>query len=325
MNPVSILGLLVFLALDLAPSPPTDLPDAIFNRPRISFGGRTSGRNSYRFAIAGNIIYVADGPMGLQVYDASDPDKPRLIGTYSTQSDAFAVSVGGAIACVSTLRGAVMLDVSDPANPKAADARSVQSRSEGNAGYGRLMDLEASASSEPASDAQPAIIAVVGDRAYISRVDGVVVIPMHSFKLPSLPSIASIRGADPLSTEAWRPTQGVVQLWSSGVHAPDTAVTTPIGPSALPIDEDKYLPPEQPLVSTISATPRITLAGDVESGVFRLLVSGPAGQKIRIQRSSSVGGGWQDWQALTLGDALVELTDEDAARSDQIFYRAIAP
>lgn len=69
----------------------------------------------------------------------------------------------------------------------------------------------------------------------------------------------------------------------------------------------------------------IMITGGIESGVFRLLVGGLPGQAVRVQRSSSLTGGWGEWQTITLGEAPPQLTDEGAAGADQIFYRAVNP
>jgi hypothetical protein len=107
----------LLLRAGVFPNPPSDLPDAIFNRPKFAGGGGGIGLS--RFAFAGSIIYVADGPMGLVIYEASDPERPRQVGAYQTDAVALAVHVAGTHASLMTSAGTVALDVSDPTNPIA--------------------------------------------------------------------------------------------------------------------------------------------------------------------------------------------------------------
>src|SRR5688572_29311390 len=65
--------------------PPT-LGSAIFNRQQ--FSGTGAGEQLNRFDIDGNFVYVADGPMGLVIYDVADPAHPRLVGRHRTRFDA---------------------------------------------------------------------------------------------------------------------------------------------------------------------------------------------------------------------------------------------
>jgi hypothetical protein len=46
-----------------------------------------------RLAVRGTMVYVADGPAGLQVIDLSAPAAPRIVGTYQTTGPAFDVAV----------------------------------------------------------------------------------------------------------------------------------------------------------------------------------------------------------------------------------------
>jgi hypothetical protein len=314
----------LLLSAGALPNPLTDLPDAIFNRPKFVGGG--SGMHLSRLAIVGNIIYVADGRMGLSIYDASDPERPRRVGGYSTDADAFAVRVAGTHASVMTSAGTVVLDVSDLTNPKTVNLPSrAQDGIEVNNG-GRLIDMKISHSGSYEADpeTQRAIVAIVGDRAYISRDDGVIVIVMHGVGLPPLPLIARRIGADPISTEAWLPKQSPRRQPNVEVCAQSGPVASPVETAASVTNEDELVPAEQSW-GFAPSSPQPSITGVFESGVFRLLVSGLPGQAVRVQRSSSLTGDWEDWQTITLGIAPIELPDEQSAGADQIFYRAVSP
>jgi hypothetical protein len=264
-----------------------------------------------RFAIVGNIIYVADGPMGLAIYNVTDPARPRQVGAYPTDTSAFAVRIAGTHALLMTSAGTLILDVRDPTNPQAVDSPGTGFNGSENE------DRE-----KP--EAGSAIAAIVGDRAYISRDDGVVVIELHGLTLPS-PMIARRMGADPISTEAWLPNRSAAQESSMEARAQGAPEANPTVASMPMAKEAGFVPTEQPSHLTPPSPQPITITGWVESGVFRLSVSGLPGQAVRVQRSSSLTGVWEDWQTITLGEAPAQLTDEEAAGADQNFYRAVTP
>ena len=135
--------------------------------------------------------------MGLAIYDVTDPARPRQVGTYPTDTSAFAVRVAGTHASVMTSAGTLTLDVSDPTHPQLLGSASTVHNA-----------IENEDGEEP--EVGSAVVAIVGDRAYISRDDGVVAIEMHGLTLPS-PMIARRMGADPISTEAWLPHKAATQ------------------------------------------------------------------------------------------------------------------
>jgi hypothetical protein len=53
----------------------------------------------------------------------------------------------------------------------------------------------------------------------------------------------------------------------------------------------------------------------------RLPLTGPTGQRVRVQRSINLRD-WADWQTATFGATTLELTD-DPAGAPQRFYRAV--
>ena len=124
MSTILLLHVLAIVAYDLMLKPPPDLPDEIFNRPKMS-ATRINVQLS-RFAMVENIIYVADGPLGLAIYEASDPENPRLIGAYHTDTAASSVFVTGTNAWLGTAAGAMILDVHDPTDPKPVDSVGLQ-------------------------------------------------------------------------------------------------------------------------------------------------------------------------------------------------------
>jgi hypothetical protein len=56
---------------------------------------RTPSGRPVRVAMKGNLVYVADGPGGLQVLDLSKPETPRLLGGHITPAPAHDVAVAG--------------------------------------------------------------------------------------------------------------------------------------------------------------------------------------------------------------------------------------
>jgi hypothetical protein len=300
------------------------LPNALGDpiaRPRFPGGGSIQ---SSRLAVVGDLVYVADGYLGLAIYDVHNPAAPRQVCAYPTHGAAVAVQVVGNNAWVSTLAGRLTFDVSDPAHPQQIDpVSSSQDRVE-DTNRKRLDNVKLAHAVEYSHTGGP-IAAVVGDRLYISRDDGVVVLELHGSRLPSLPAVASRLGADPISTEAWLPNRSAAQESSMEARAQDAPAANPMEASMPMAKEEGFVPIEQPLHLAPPSLQPITMTGFIESGTFRLSVSGLPGHVVRVQRSSSVAGGWEEWQTTKLGDAPIELTDEQAAGADQIFYRAVSP
>ncbi|MBI3774627.1 MAG: hypothetical protein HY273_03580 [Gammaproteobacteria bacterium] len=68
--------------------------------------------------VAGQIAYLADGPMGLTLVDVADPAQPRLLGSNNKLGDVEHVALGAGRALVSTPRGDVLLvDITRPGLP----------------------------------------------------------------------------------------------------------------------------------------------------------------------------------------------------------------
>ncbi|MFN9938135.1 MAG: hypothetical protein ACK56I_01565, partial [bacterium] len=49
-------------------------------------------------AVSDNYAYLASYDKGVRIIDISNPSKPRLLGSYTTSSPAFGVTVQGALA-----------------------------------------------------------------------------------------------------------------------------------------------------------------------------------------------------------------------------------
>lgn len=279
------------------------------------------------FAIVGNTVYVADGARGLAIYDVTDPAKPRQVGAYPTDSAASTVRVDGTCAWVSTAGGTLMFDVSNPTLPQPYKPNNGQDGFENNSRDSRLVTVKILHAVSRAQPGEP-IAAVVGDRLYISRDDGVVELKLHGMEVSPGPGIASRTVADLTSTQA-------AQQLSTKVRTDEMSVITQAGAegvqprfltqSSIPhTQEIGLVSGMQPSTLAVSLLPP-KLTGVLDAGVLHLFVSGVAGQGVRVQRSGSVADGWEDWQTIVIGESPCDLTDETAAGAEQIFYRAVAP
>jgi hypothetical protein len=66
----------------------------------------------------GNDVYIADGSVGLQIVEVSNPAVPRFLGSCDTDGLAYSVDVAGSLAVVADYdAGVKMIDVCDPFNP----------------------------------------------------------------------------------------------------------------------------------------------------------------------------------------------------------------
>jgi hypothetical protein len=178
------------------------------------------------------------------------------------------------------------------------------------------------AASEPEADR--AIVAVIGNRIYISRDNGVIELELHGMRLPQATAIASEQGADPTSTEVALPLEAHLRTatteWQDPVF-PKVAAQVQALPAAA--EQAGVGPGTEHRPAVIAPTEPPTIAGAWESGVFRLQVTGISGQRVRVQRAFSLDGFWEDWQMLRTSEVPTELTDEAAGGRDQMFYRAV--
>ncbi|MGB4978856.1 MAG: PA14 domain-containing protein, partial [Anaerolineae bacterium] len=72
----------------------------------------------YDLVVANNVAYVADGSIGLQIIDVSNPANPVHRGGYDTPGDAWGIAVAGSLAYIADWGGGLqIIDVSNPANP----------------------------------------------------------------------------------------------------------------------------------------------------------------------------------------------------------------
>ena len=69
-------------------------------------------------AVAGNVVYLADGPYGLRVVDVSDSANPTPLGSAYEMNYAFEVTVSGTHAYMAGAgAGLLVADITDPTNP----------------------------------------------------------------------------------------------------------------------------------------------------------------------------------------------------------------
>lgn len=286
-------------------------PTGLFISPRLAAGGALFSRSSVtggaraalsRIALFGNTMYVASGD--LRIYDITDPAHPRQMSIFVTEAPAFSVRLSAKRASVSTRNGLVHLDVTDPARPKPADPPEMLKP-----------ELDENVPVEPD------IVAVVGNRGYISRSNGIVEIELPDLQLPPLPLIAHKEFADHISAV---PSNAKAAGWDSRVAS--SSVDTAAGseaPGFMPAPKDSLL--VQPLVAAeyqFAAEP-LAIAARFDAGVWRLTVSGPRGQTVRVQRSSSITGDWIDWRTVTLAEPWMELDEEELEGAGRTFYRAV--
>jgi len=91
--------------------------------------------------VAGNLAYVADGSVGLQVIDVSNPMAPVRVGGYDTGGDALDVAVAGGIAYVADGGGLEIIDVSIPAAPVRLGGYDAENSAQGIAVAGNIAYL----------------------------------------------------------------------------------------------------------------------------------------------------------------------------------------
>ena len=95
---VAVRALGAMLLFDITnPAKPVELPPF-----------RTPGRPQ-RVSIRGSMVYVADGPGGLQVVDVSQPSTPRIAGAYKMQQPAGDIAVADSLVFVVERGGDVVI------------------------------------------------------------------------------------------------------------------------------------------------------------------------------------------------------------------------
>ena len=70
--------------------------------------------------------------------------------------------------------------------------------------------------------------------------------------------------------------------------------------------------------------PTLTLStrmGSMGPANFELLLSGPSGLTVMLQRSNDLQD-WQDWQTRTIAEIGTSVSDSEAAAHQRLFYRA---
>jgi hypothetical protein len=69
--------------------------------------------------VSGNLLYVADGPQGLLIFDVSQPTSPALLSQFSLSAPVWDVASSGTVALLAAdALGLVVVDVSNPAQVK---------------------------------------------------------------------------------------------------------------------------------------------------------------------------------------------------------------
>ena len=96
--------------LDLSvPSAPVKLSELIKTR-GIVYG--------LSYEPSDSMLYIADGTAGIEIWDASNPSLPTIVGSYDTPGIAYGVAVSGSCAYVADWNsGLRVIDVSTPSNP----------------------------------------------------------------------------------------------------------------------------------------------------------------------------------------------------------------
>ncbi|MCP5522269.1 MAG: hypothetical protein H7A46_12055 [Verrucomicrobiales bacterium] len=154
---------------------------------RGSWPGFLRGENegfARRVQVVGDLAYLADDGIGLQIIDVSDPDHPEWLGTFNTAWGPYAVQVVGNTAYLAAfLAGLQIVDVSDPSSPKLVSQQyfgfeHMDVCVAGNLAYvasfgSGLYILDVSDPANPTSTGRynpgfPAIsVSVAGNRAYV--------------------------------------------------------------------------------------------------------------------------------------------------------------
>jgi YVTN family beta-propeller protein len=100
-----------------------------------------------------------------------------------------------------------------------------------------------------------------------------------------------------------------------------TVMGVPLG-SGLRMGIDRDL--DGSLDGTNRSKPALTLSarmGSIDPASFELLLSGPPGLTVLLQRSADLQN-WQDWQTRTIVDIGTSVSDSEAATLPRLFYRA---
>ena len=207
-------------------------------RPRSSGSVDTPG-DAVSVVVAGTHAYVADGPLGLQVADISNPTSPAIVGSVDTPDFAFAVAVAGTHAYVADgFSGLLVVDISNPASPAIVGSVDTPGLARGVAvagNYAYVADndsgLQVVDVSNPAS---PAIVGSVGTpdvvfdvavastHAYLAaRFSGLQVVDIAN---PASPAIVGSVGTPAYAYDvAVAGTHAYVAAFPSDLHVVDVA------------------------------------------------------------------------------------------------------
>jgi hypothetical protein len=252
---------------------------------RYGIGGFDGGEIG--LAVSGNHAFLAAGHAGLQVLDVSDPDEPVVVGGcgYPGTDIVRGVALSGNYAYV------------------AKESRWNSATESEDGGGLEIIDV-----SNPASpvhmgccEGDACRVAVSGNHAYLlapPRWDELT----QTYVEKGLLRVIDV--SDPAHP-------ALVGGYDTGGSVQGLAV---VGNVVYVADREKGL-----LVLEVSLQPQLEI---IDPKPFRFSVSGEPGLTVRVQRSSNLRE-WADWQAVILGEELVQLSDPDAANAVALFYRAV--
>lgn len=160
--------------------------------------------------VKGNLAYVADGNMGLQIIDVSQPTAPREVGNVDTPGRASDVALTGNNALVADgFHGLQVIDVSDPGSPRIVG--SVDTPGDANGVDFNVLSHQAvvadGTSIQVVSLTNPAAPMILGSRGMPSTAVDVVVSGFFAFVATSTAGMQVVNFSDPPSPQVIGGTQ----------------------------------------------------------------------------------------------------------------------
>ncbi len=81
-------------------------------------GTHATGGQANELKLAGDLALVAMNDIGMQIFDVSEPQSPKLLSTFETGNDAVGIDAKDGVAYIATHQaGLDIVDISDPLNP----------------------------------------------------------------------------------------------------------------------------------------------------------------------------------------------------------------
>jgi hypothetical protein len=287
----------------------------------------------------GNLIYLASGwtgadGSGISIVDASSPDSPAIVGTFSFGSEWFhrihAVTPTDTLAYLVSEYTFAIVDVTNPGAPilrshldfdnlnfeYRAEIAIVGTRAFVAAGYAGLLVIDVSDSRDPrvvGTLPGTAVSVLPSGHATLGAFSDISVVGDYAYLLDSHEGRLVV--AD-ISNPAQPKVVGRNTLFAGEGHAGSMEVT----------DDFVFVAfrngnPDLVVFNHYVPDLRIGPAIVADDGRLRFRLSGASGQCVRVQRSINLKD-WADWKTVTLGDTGCELSDETSTAS-QRFYRAI--